>query len=426
MIKRVHFLGIAGSGASAAAAIAKAQGFEVTGCDTNPVNEFTTDFEKGSIKGGHSKTHLENVDILAITPAVLSLDPNNEELVVAKEKGVEVLTWQQFLGKYLIQDKTVIAVCGTHGKSTTTAMIGKLLTNAGLDPTVELGALLPYSGRNYRVGNGKYFVVEADEFNDNFLSIKPNITVVTTIEMDHPEYFKNFQDLKNSYENFLLQTKDTIVANISDVSIAEILKTLMKESGVKCIDYSKNELNLNLKVPGSFNQLNASAAFQVGLLLGIDPKIIKDSLEGFTGIGRRFEHLGQFKEAAVYSDFGHHPTEIKVTMEAAREKFPDKEIWLIFEPHMFSRTKALFDDFVRVFKKLPVDKIVITDIYPSREVDTGLIKSQHLVDSTKKENVIYASGEELKEILFKEINDGDVVFFMGAGNIDTLARKLVS
>lgn len=423
-MKSVHFLGIAGSGTSAVAHIAEAQGYKVTGCDKNLENEFTTNFEKSQLFLGHNPNHLDNIDILAITPAVLSLDPDNKEIQRAKEKGIEVISWQEFMGKYLEKDRFVIAVCGTHGKSTTTAMAATLLEDAKLDPTLELGAILPNSGKNYRVGESKYFITEADEFNDNFLVSHPDIAIVTTIEMDHPEYFKDFGSYKDSFYKFLLQTKSLIIANLSDPNIAEIVKTVMKHSSLTVIDYSKNELNLNLKVPGTHNQLNASAVFQLGLALDIPAEKIRQSLENFSGISRRFEYVGTFKGALTYSDFGHHPTEIKATIQAAREKFPDKKLKLIFEPHMFSRTKALFDDFVKVFKKLPIDQGVIIDIYPSREVDTGQVRSYQLAESINLPHISYKNPEELREYLDKNIQRGDIVFFMGAGDIDSLARKL--
>ena len=294
MAKKIHFLGIGGSGASGAAAIAEAQGFEVTGCDLEPHNEFTTIFKTNQLLTGHSPEHLychpksslslrdhevakqssmivedsslivqndkneksdKLVDILAVTPAIFSLDPNNPELLAAKEKGIPILTWQEFLGKYLTKDKFVIAVCGTHGKTTTTAMIGQLLEDASMDPTVLLGAIIPKWGVNFRLsrqnthGRG-YFVLEADEFNDNFLPIKPDIAVVTNIEMDHPEYFKDLKAVKESFKKFLLQTKKTMVANLTDPGVAEVVKVVMKtpimqksddrQYFVKYLDYSKN------------------------------------------------------------------------------------------------------------------------------------------------------------------------------------------
>ncbi len=408
---KVHFLGIGGSGTSAAAALAKAQGFEVTGCDK--------DLE------GHHPNHLKGINILAITPAITYLDPDNPEIIEAKKKEIPVLTWQQFVGEYLTRDKFVIAICGTHGKTTTTAMIATLLEDSGKDPTVLLGAINPKWKTNHRVGKGKYFIIEADEFNDNFLHFKPDITVITNIEMDHPEYFKDINAYLDSFEKFLLQTKHTIVANLNDANVAEIIKDVMKQSKVSALDFNKIEVEFNLKIPGEYNISNAKAAFQVGLLLGIEPEKINISLNNYMGVGRRFEYLGNFRGSKVYSDFGHHPTEIKKTMIAAREKFPKQRIWFFYQPHMFSRTKFLFEEFVKVFRDLPVDGTVILDIYPSREVDTGLVSSEELVKAINKNNVHYA--KELKKEEFEQYaKPGDILFFMGAGDIDKLARELLS
>lgn len=447
---RVHFLGIGGSGASAAAAIARAQGYDITGCDLEPHNEFTTHFKKNQLFKGHSASHMSsgNIDILAVTPAIFSLDPNNSELVEAKKRRIPILTWQQFLGEYLTRDKFVIAVCGTHGKTTTTAMIAKILEDPGLDPTVLLGAINPRWSTNFRISrqttsDRKYFVIEADEFNDNFLPLHPDISVVTNIEMDHPEYFKDLDAVKESFKKFLLQTKQTAVVNLSDANTAQVVKISMKSTpngqmpsdlpagrhgrgtNVQYLDFSKNKLNFSLKVPGDYNKLNAQAALQVGLLLGINPLIIRQSLSNYSGVGRRFEYIGDYHGAQIFSDFGHHPTEIKATMEAAREKFPTQKIWLIYEPHMFSRTKALFDDFVKVFKTIPVDKIIITDIYPSREVDTGVVSSQQLVEAVSDDTLVYHSRNKLLQIIKDQVKKGDTLFFMGAGDIDKIAKQLV-
>jgi len=441
MGKHVHFLGIGGSGAPAAAAIAQAQGFEVTGCDLEPHNEFTTQFKSSQLLKGHSASHIGsgNVDILAVTPAIFSLDPDNHELREARKRGIEIMTWQQFVGEYLTKDeqssrasrtKFVITVCGTHGKTTTTAMIAQMLEDAEKDPTVLLGAIHPKWKANYRipeqiVHDREYFVIEADEFNDNFLHLKPDINVVTNIEMDHPEYFKDLKAVKSSFKKFLGQTKDTIVANLSDPVINKILNVHPK--GVNTIiDYSKHPIDFPLQIPGQFNILNASAAYQLGLLLNISPETIQKSLSQYSGVGRRFEYIGKYRGAKVYSDFGHHPTEIKVTMEAVREKFPGSRILLIYQPHMFSRTKALFDDFVRVFKEIPVDKIFIMDIYPSREIDKGLVTSKQLVAAIGKKNAVYiGSTDQVLEKIKPEIKKGDVVFFMSAGDTDKLAKELL-
>jgi len=424
--KNIHFLGIGGSGASAAASIAKAQGYQVSGCDKTPFNEFTKTFDKKILFTGHSPNHLKGVDILAVTPAIYSLDPQNPELVAAKKQKISVLTWQQFMGKFLQKDKFVIAVCGTHGKSTTCAMVGQLLEDAGLDPTVELGAIVPKWKANYRIGKSKYFVTEADEFNDNFLATQPDITVVTNIEMDHPEYFKDFDAYKNSFKNFLGQTKEKIIANPANPGVKQTLA--FHPMGTKVIiDYSKQLIDFSLNVPGQYNIMNASAAFQVGLALNINPKIIQKSLAGYSGIGRRFEHLGKSQGVEVYSDFAHHPTEIKVTLEAAGEKFPDQNLVVVFQPHMFSRTKTLFSDFVKVFQKARVKKIIIMDIYPSREIDTGLVNSQQLVQAVGKSSVEYIpNAQQVLKKLKSDSTPNKVIFFLGAGDIHQLAQDFAS
>jgi UDP-N-acetylmuramate--alanine ligase len=426
----VHFMGIGGSGASAVAAIAKAHGYKVTGCDKDIENEFTTSFNKHDLFAGHNPNHLDGVDILAITPAITSLDPDNKEIARAREQGIEVLTWQQFMGKYLEKDKFVIAICGTHGKSTTTAMVGKMLEDLNLDPTVELGATVSQWGeKNYRIGESKYFVTEADEFNDNYQATTPDITIVTTIEMDHPEYFKDLDDYYGSFEQFLSKTRGTIVANLADPGVGEVLKAVAHQTNPPTIlDYSKSDFNLHLKVPGKHNLANASAVFQVGLLLGLEPEKIKQSLENFPGIGRRFELMGEVNGATIISDFGHHPTEVKVVLDAARKEYPNKKIWVLFQPHMFSRTHALFADFAKILKEAPVDGIAIFDIYPSREVDTGLVTSKQLVDEiNESKKVEYSdSWEEYKKGVKKFIGSDDVVIFLGAGDTHKWAKELVN
>lgn len=425
--KRVHFLGINGSGASSTAAIAKSFGFEISGCDTELPDQLGKNLNVLDLHKGHSKTHLDNTDILAFTPAILSSDPDNEELASAEEKGLEVITWQEFLGKYLLQDKFVIAVSGTHGKSTTTAMIGCLLEDAGLDPTVELGARVMKWDSNFRIGQGKYFVIEADEFNDNFLNYTPEISVVTNIDTDHLEYFRDLDHIKDSFEHFLSKTRQTVIANLEDPNTAEVIKwTMKREHSPRVLDFNKIDTRFDLKIPGEFNIKNAKAVFQTGLLLGLEPAKILDSLNNFGGISRRFEYLGKVNGAPVYSDFAHHPEEVSKTMQAAQNKYPDKKITLIFQPHLYSRTKTLFNQFTDTFSSMPVDKAVILDIYGSREKDPGDIHSGALADSVSNDLVSYSSDpENTFNQIRSTLTDEDVVIFMGAGDVDKFAREFV-
>lgn len=421
----VHFLGIGGSGQSAAAAIAQAQGHKISGCDREPFNDYTKPLDQSLLFKGHSPDHLEGVDILAVTPTIFYLDPENPEIVTARKNGIKVMTWQHFMGRYLEKDKFVIAICGTSGKTTVTAMIGLMLEDAGLDPTVEVGAVVPPWRQNYRIGKGKYFVTESDEFYDNFLSTIPDIALVTSIEMDHPEYFEDFTAYKKSFRTFLKRTKKTIIANLSDKGV--ISASHIGSGGTKIVDYSSQLIDFPLQIPGKHNIFNASAAYQAGIALGIDPQVIKKSLMNFSGIGRRFELLGEFKGAKIYSDYGHHPAKVKAALEGAREKYPREEIILVFQPHMFSRTKVLFDDFVQVLQEAPVNKIHLLDIFPSREIDTGIVHSKDLVQAINSETVdYYESGNKLREDLREKIDKNQVIIFMGAGDIHNLAKQFLA
>lgn len=441
-LKSVHFLGIAGSGTSACAKISQSLGFKVTGCDKNLSGEFTEVLEDIKTFEGHDPNHLDNIDILAVSPAVLSLDPNNPELLEAKKRQVKIMTWQQFLGKYLTQNKFVIAVSGTHGKSTTTAMVGKILEDAKLDPTVLMGANTSFWNANFRIGRSKYFVIEADEFNDNFLSLTPDISILTNVEFDHPEYFKDFESYLASFRNFLAKTKNLIIADLSDENSEKTLeeKEIIEEKLFPpVLDYSKNLIDFPLKVTGEQNKFNASAAFNLALNLEISPEKIKDkpfflpsskikqSLQNFPGIDRRMELIGEINGAKVFSDFAHHPTAIKVATEQIKKQFPDKSIWIIYQPHMFTRTKALFNQFVDVFKNLDVSGVSIIDIYPSREKDTGLIHAKDLVKAIKKSNIKYNDSlEEILQAMKENVSENVVVVFMGAGDIDQKARQLLN
>lgn len=428
--QKVHFLGIAGSGTSACARLALEAGFQVTGCDKNLEGEFLKATQGIKSFNGHSPAHLKDTDILAVSPAILSLDPDNPEILEAKSKKIKILTWQQFLGKYLTEGKFVIAVAGTHGKSTTTAMAGKMLQDCGFDPTVLLGANTHFWDNNFRIGNSKYFLIEADEFNDNYMSLEPDITILTNVEYDHPEYFKNYESYLRSFQNFLHKTKNVIIANLKNSGAKE---ALVEKEGTEepffapVIDFSKNLINFKLPVSGIHNIYAASAAFNLGINLGIEAGKIEKSLKTFPGIGRRMELLGEVSGAKIFSDFAHHPTAVKVATEQLKKEYPEKDIWIVYQPHMFSRTKALFKEFVQVFKSLPAKGIAVIDIYPSREVDTGMIHSKDLVEAVNDPKVEYTQDlESFINQMKKYLSEKDIVVFMGAGDIDTFIRRFLN
>lgn len=428
----VHFMGIGGSGMSAVASIALESGFKVSGCDLQGPTIYTKFLEKKGVKiyKGHSASHLRGVDILTVTPAVFDLSPDHPEFTNAKKKGI-VLTWQEFMGKYLQKDKFLLCVAGTHGKTTTTAMLGLVLEEAGFDPTVELGAIVPKWGANFRVGKSKYFVCEADEFHNNFLNYHPNLTILTNIEMDHPEYFKDFAAVLESFANFVRGSKNGIlVACGDDEGVRRLIEKKLKNWSGKIIRYSlsqweKEKIPLNLF--GDHNRRNALGVLAAARVLGIEKEVVKKALADFRGAGRRMELVGEIKGVKVFDDYAHHPTQVKATLAGVRETFPKSRIWAVFQPHMFSRTKVLLDKFKNAFDL--VDEVILVDIYASREAKD---ETKHTIHSRDVLRVIenpskryIGSLKETSKFLAKNVRKGDIVVCMGAGDIYKVSRWLV-
>lgn len=422
--KKVHFVGIGGAGVSAVAAFAKAEGFEITGCDLDQTSQFLDSLKNAGVTifPEHDPEHLDKIDTLVVSPAIESLDPNNPELTAAKQKNIPVLIGEKFLSNNLLKSKKVIAISGVHGKSTTTAMIGKILEDAGLHPSVMVGAVVSDWGKNYRIGSGEYFVLEADEYQEKFLLYSPYISVVTAIEMDHPEYFKNLDQIKQSFQKFVDKTAaDGRVVLGKNVA----LDPQGKQKFILGKDFQVE--NLNLKLIGDFNQSNAAIAFQVAKLIGVSEQQARTSLERFSGVGRRFEFRGEERGIKIFDDYAHHPTAIAATAGAAREKFPNQKIWLVYQPHMFSRTKYLETEFIETFKTVPADQVILVDIFAARQDNRENISSKQIVDQVNRSNVRYIGDfENTAYFLAKNLNVGDVVIVMGAGDIYKLSGLLLN
>lgn len=422
--RKVHFMGLGGAGVSAVAAFAKNSGFSISGCDLDQTSLFLEPLRSSGVEvfPDHDPVHLENIDILVISPAIESLDPDNKELVTAKQKGIPVLIGEKFLTENILVGKKVIAVSGVHGKSTTTAMVGKILEDAGLDPNVMVGAIVSDWGKNYRIGKGEYFVIEADEYQEKFLLYQPLISVITAIEMDHPEYFSNEEVLRESFKKFAAKTKQTLLLGDQVQMETKGLKVEVLKFGE---DFKMEKLDL--KLIGDFNQVNAAVALEVARVVGIDEKTAKESLERFSGVGRRFEFRGEEKGIKIFDDYAHHPTAITKSVQAAREKFPDNKIWLVYQPHMYSRTKYLEKEFVEVFKNLAVDESILVDIFAARQENFENISSKDIVEQVKKPNVRYIRNfEDTTYFLVKNLHAGDIVIVMGAGDIYKLSPMLLS
>ncbi len=393
----IHFVGIGGSGISGVAKLATKMGYQVTGCDL----EKNTAYVKNVFQG-HDVSHIKNTDMVVVSPAVFFQDKKIAEIELAKKEG-KLITWQELLGKHLLKNKKLICIAGTHGKSTTTAMAGKLLVENGFDPIVVLGAAVPEWDGNSRFGEGEYAVVEADEFNNNFLNYKPDIAIINNIEFDHPDFFKNEEDVKKSFEDF----KKNLVGD----------KTLITK---------KDSLNkkFNLKIPGVHNQENANMVFLLGIKLGISQENVIKSIESFKGISRRLELIGEENGIKIYDDYAHHPTAIAATLEGLREIYPDNKIWTIVEPHGFSRTHSLLGSYKGVFDQ--ADNVIIGPIFKARDTETfGVTPDTVAGASEHKEIVGTDSLDKIKEIVAREANSGDVIIVMGAGKSYLWAREIL-
>lgn len=392
-------MGIAGSGQSSIAKIAKANGFEVSGCDLKTE--------------GHNISHLQNIDILAVTPAVYFQSSQHPELVEAQKMGI-VMTGQEFMGKYLQKDKFVIGIAGTHGKSTTTAMAEQLLDVAGLKPSVFVGA----HGSHF--GSGKYFVTEADEYYGNFLHYHPDIVILNNIELDHPEYFKNINNLLATYQKFIDQIKSdgTLIYNTDSPLIHKL--NLPKNS----IAYSVSEFpkDLTLKIPGVHNKTNAMGIIKLAEVLKINHELTNQSLTNFRGIGRRLEELGTINGITVIDDYANHPTAFTANISAVKEKYPERDIWAVIEPHTFSRLRAVLPDLALSLAN--ADHVIISKIFASRETDPGDFTGADIAAAVPGALYIPEFSSIIQHLTSK-ISSPAVVLVMGSGNSDKLAREIL-
>ncbi|MCP6718785.1 MAG: UDP-N-acetylmuramate--L-alanine ligase [Patescibacteria group bacterium] len=430
---KIHFIGIGGIGVSALARYYLSKGHKISGSDLTS-SEITEALEKLGVKisiGEHKAENLQkNTDSVVYSPAIM---PTNPEMKKAKEKKIKIQSYPEALGE-LTKKHFTIAVAGSHGKSTITAMIGVLLTKAKLDPTVIVGTKVKEFGdSNCRVGKSKYLVIEADEHFGSFLNYFPEIIVLPTLEVDHLDYYKNLDNLLKAFKRFVANLKKNgfLVVNSDDKNVRKVT-ALRDENKIyySLKDKDVKRLRKILKIPGEFNVANALAALAVARILKIPDEISFKHFSEYEGSWRRFEiiKIKKPKSYTLINDYGHHPTQVRVTLKAAREKYPKKEIWCIYQPHQHERTHYLFDEFVEAFKQAPVDKLIITDIYDvvGRE-KRGIKKranSKELVKAVDKSSVTYLSKGEIQKFLEENIRGGEIVILMGAGDIYDLSSKL--
>jgi UDP-N-acetylmuramate--alanine ligase len=452
---RVHFVGIGGAGMSGIAEVLLDYGVAVSGCDQQ--RSEATDRLAGlgaEIHIGHSGGHLEHADLVVRSSAVTVSNP---EIVQARERGIAVVRRAEMLAE-LMRLKYGIAVAGTHGKTTTTSLVGAILTDSGLDPTVIVGGRLRISGTGARLGKSDYLVVEADEYDRSFLRLQPVLAVVTNIDLDHLDTYRNLGEIEDAFVDFAQRVPffGQAIVCADDPGVRRVLHRLEGhrvttyglsadaelraenlESGPQGTHFAVRRAragreerlgSVDLPLPGRHNVQNALAAVGVGLALGIEMAAIARSLSGFRGVHRRFERLGSWRGAEVVDDYAHHPTELVATLQAARQSYPGAALRAVFQPHLFSRTRDLAAEFGRSL--LDADQAIVTAIYPSREAPIAGVTGDLVVQAARAAGHRSASfcpdWHDVPALLAPEVRTGDVVLTLGAGDINRLANQMVA
>lgn len=446
--RELFFVGIGGAGMSGIAEILHNLGYKVSGSDNTP-GEVTEHLEKLGVKvyGKHSEGNIGTANVVVISSAV---GPDNPEVVEARQRGIPVIKRAEMLGE-LMRLKYSIGIAGTHGKTTTTSMIGKIMADARLDPTVIVGGIVAGKGSGASLGAGDYLVAEADEYDRSFLSMFPAMAVITNIEPDHLDCYNGMEDLENSFLTYMNRVPfyGQVVYNADDPTLGILQSRITRaavsfgfseKSDYRAVDVQYFEGGsqftvlkrgdrldkIILHVPGRHNVLNALASVAAASELEIPFETIADSLMGFRGVERRFEIKDIIDDVMVVDDYAHHPTEIQATLETARSSYK-RRIIAVFQPHLFSRTKQFYQEFAEVLHL--ADIAFLTDIYPAREKPMEGVTSELIVRTAKKkgyENIRYVGAKEnaVKEVL-SMVRAGDMVITIGAGSITRINPEIV-
>lgn len=444
----IHFIGIGGISMNGIAQIMLQNGFKVTGsdrCESNITSKLR--ILGAEVYIGHDARNVEGANLIVYTAAVHG---DNPEIIAAKQKGIRLIDRAECLGAIMKKYKNCIGVAGTHGKTTTTSMLAHALIYAELDPTISIGGELDLIDGNIRTGSNEYFVTEACEYTNSFLKFFPTISLITNIEEDHLDFFKDLDDIIESFKKFALLSRDTgfTVAWGEDENVLKALKGTgcnIITYGIGDFDYSAENIiyidgyprfdcyekgkflcSLTLNVPGEHNIRNALATLAVCRILGADIEKCVAGIESFKGTHRRFEKKGSCNGAVVIDDYAHHPTEIKATLSAAAS-MPHKRIVCIFEPHTYTRTKSLWSEFLEAFTL--ADEVILSDIYAARELPDGETTSERLAEDMKKlgVNAKFIKGfDKIVEYTKKTVGTGDIVFTMGAGTVTELGPMICS
>lgn len=447
----IYFVGIGGISMSGLAELLFREGFNVSGSDRNS-SDLTRALEaKGiTVYYGENSSHITaDIDCAVLTSAVKD---TNLEFQAIREKGIPWLSRAELLGQLMKNYEVSIAVSGTHGKTTTTSMISEILLHAGTDPTLSIGGILKTIGGNIRIGGSRYFVAEACEYTNSFLSLSPTIGIILNIEEDHLDFFKDLAHIRRSFRQFaeLIPPEGCLIINADIPDYEEISKGLpcrviTYSAGNVPADYCPEQISYDelgmpsfvlrgpdggtqsfrLQVPGLHNVSNAAASIALADCLSVEREVTAEALAAFAGTARRFEHKGSVGGVTIIDDYAHHPTEITATLSAAK-KYPHKTLWCVFQPHTYSRTKALLKDFAKALSL--ADKVVLADIFAARETDSLGISSENLRDEIKAlghDCYYFPSFDEIENFLLENCINGDLLITMGAGDVLKVGESLL-
>jgi len=448
--KHIHFVGIGGIGMSGIAELLLNLGYKVSGSDLHS-SIITENLSRlgGFIYKGHKSEWMTGADVVVTSSAISS---NNPEVVAAKESNVPVIMRAEMLAELMRLKKNGIAIAGSHGKTSTTSMVSWMLASAGLDPTIVIGGKVDALGGNAKLGKGEYLVAEADESDGSFLKLSPVIEVVTNIDLEHLDYYRDLDHIKATFLEFIdkIPFYGAAIICLDDENIADILPFIKKrtitygltlQSDIYADDiaweddrifFTVNDAagklgRIGITPPGIHNVYNALAAVCVGLELDLSFEKIQAGLQGYAGVQRRMQKKGEVGGISIVDDYGHHPTEIRATLEAIKQAWPQKRLVVLFQPHRYSRTKALFKEFQTCFHK--ADYLVMSDIYPASEEPIPGVTGESLLEATKlhgQRHTLYIGElDKMAEELLPILQEGDLVLTLGAGNIVKVGEELL-
>ena len=454
-VKTIHFVGIGGAGMGGIAEVLLNEGYQITGSDIGENQVVKRLIALGAkVTIGH---HADNVSGASVIVVSTAIDSENPELTAAYDQRIPVVRRAEMLAE-LMRFRHGIAIAGTHGKTTTTSLIASIFAQANLDPTFVIGGLLNSAGTNARLGSSRYLIAEADESDASFLHLQPMVSVITNIDEDHMETYEgDFEKLKDTYIEFLhnLPFYGLAVVCLDNPVVREILPRISRQvitygfcedADVRATQYQQSagmssfvverkdsaHLAISVNLPGEHNVLNALAGVAVAIDEGVADIAIQQALQGFAGIGRRFEKLATLQteqgEMMLIDDYGHHPTEVKATISAMRNGWPEKRLIMVFQPHRYSRTRDLYEDFVEVLSE--VDCLFLLDVYAAGEAPIANADSKSLARSIRLrgqiEPIYVSDSDKLAELIAAQLQDGDMVITQGAGNIGAIARSLAA